>query len=115
MTPLSGKTVKERRRWPRIPLAIPVFVRGPDERGNEILEFSTILNVSAGGVLLAMRKHLRLNSRIWLEIPAGFPEVQAPAHAQRKLRARLLRISSMDAGYSCAAQFDSPLGQGRLK
>src|SRR5713101_5237186 len=47
---------KERRHWARLSLAIPVFVRGINGQGREFLEFSTLLNESAGGVLLAMRK-----------------------------------------------------------
>ncbi len=50
----------ERRHWARLSLAIPVFVRGINGQGREFLEFSTLLNESAGGVLLAMRKPLRL-------------------------------------------------------
>src|SRR5713101_9205717 len=46
----------ERRHWARLSLAIPVFVRGINGQGREFLEFSTLLNESAGGVLLAMRK-----------------------------------------------------------
>jgi len=42
----------ERRSWPRLPLAIPVFVRSRDEKGKEFLEFATALNVSAGGALI---------------------------------------------------------------
>ena len=45
----------ERRRWPRLPLAIPVFVRGCDLEGNEFIEFNVMLNESAGGALVAIR------------------------------------------------------------
>ena len=41
----------ERRKWARLPLAIPVFVRSRDRKGKEFLEFATALNVSAGGML----------------------------------------------------------------
>src|SRR5712664_2373220 len=61
----------ERRHWARLSLAIPVFVRGINGQGREFLEFSTLLNESAGGVLLAMRKPLRLWSRVSLEIPSS--------------------------------------------
>jgi len=47
----AKKLVKERRKWPRLSLAIPVFVRSRDERGKDLLEFATALNVSAGGFL----------------------------------------------------------------
>ena len=106
---VRSRRVKERRRWPRLPLAIPVFVRGSDGQGKEILEFAAILNVSAGGVLLASRREVLQGSRISLEIPVGFPAAEEAAHAQRKFRARVLRTILMKGWYSCAVQFKSPL------
>src|SRR5437870_7447179 len=61
----------ERRRWSRLPLAIPAFIRGVNGQGREFLEFGTLLNESAGGVLLAIRKPLRRWSRVTLEIPSA--------------------------------------------
>ena len=56
---LSRKKLSpERRRWQRLPLAIPVFIRCQDENGKDILEFATALNVSAGGMLVAVRRML---------------------------------------------------------
>ena|SRR5437870_5831567 len=60
----ATQPVPERRRWVRLSLAIPVFVRGVNGQGKEFLEFCTLLNESAGGALLAMRKPLRRRSRI---------------------------------------------------
>src|SRR5208282_6590375 len=57
----------ERRKWPRLPLAIPVFVRSRDDKGKEFLEFATALNVSAGGMLLAVRRVLSSSAQIQLE------------------------------------------------
>src|SRR5713226_3383996 len=61
----------ERRRWVRLPLAISVFVRGRNGQGREFLEFSTMLNESAGGVLLAIRRPMPRWSRAFLEIPSA--------------------------------------------
>ena len=61
----------ERRKWSRLPLAIPVFVRSRDDKGKEFLEFATALNVSAGGMLLALRKGLPAAAEILLEIPSA--------------------------------------------
>ena len=65
------KPETERRKWPRLPLAIPVFIRNSDENGKEFLEFATALNVSAGGVLVAVRRSLPLSSPVSLEIPSA--------------------------------------------
>src|SRR5438132_9287892 len=45
----ATQPVPERRRWARLSLAIPVFVRGINGQGREFLEFCTLLNESAGG------------------------------------------------------------------
>ncbi len=100
----------ERRRSPRLPLAIPVFVRGRDQQGKEFVEFSVMLNESAGGALLATRRRLRRARRIALEIPsaplslpAKFPQVV------RKLRARILRITPLNGWNLCALIFSRPI------
>ena len=61
----------ERRRWARLPLAIPVFVRGRESKGKEFLEFATALNVGAGGMLVAIRRVLSAIAQIRLEIPSA--------------------------------------------
>ena len=106
---MRTKGLEERRRWPRLTFAIPVFVKGADERGNEILEFATILNVSAGGVLFTSSKSFRRKSLIFLEIPVGTSGMETTDSAQRKFQARVLRIIYMDGWHRCAARFKSPL------
>jgi hypothetical protein len=98
----QGKTHRERRHWARLPLAIPVFVRSKDDNGKELLEFATALNVSAGGVLIAVRRSLPLSSRVLLEIPSAPPVSTAdlPA-AARNLRARTVWTTHAD-GYQLA-------------
>ena len=101
---------KERRHWARLSLAIPVFVRGINRQGTEFLEFSTLLNESAGGVLLAMRKPLRLWSRVSLEIPTSqiLKSVKLRG-AVRMLRARVIRITYVAGWNLCGLQFARPL------
>src|SRR5258708_19729065 len=72
MVRLGGKTpAAERRQWPRLPLAIPVFVRTQSETEKEFLEFATALNVSAGGMLVAVRRSIPSTSHVSLEIPSA--------------------------------------------
>src|ERR1017187_6708305 len=59
----------ERRDWDRLPISIPFFMRGSKTTGEEFLEFSTALNISAGGALLATTWYLEASTHITLEVP----------------------------------------------
>src|SRR6266581_7593019 len=105
----ANQPAAERRRWVRLSLAIPVFVRGVDGQGREFVEFCTLLNESAGGALLAIRQALRLRSRVSLEMPV------APAlrnvrfrRTKRMLRARVVRSETIDGWNLCGLQFCPP-------
>jgi len=96
----------ERRRFERIPLAIPVFVRGQDSDGKEFLEFATSLNISAGGALLATRRNLPRLSSISLEIPsAPLPRIALLPKIVRQLKARLVRSALIDGCHLWAVRF----------
>src|SRR5205823_11397349 len=104
------KPETERRKWPRLALAIPVFVRSRDEKGKEFLEFATALNVSAGGALVAVRRLLPLAAQVLLEIPsAPVAATTALPKASRTLRARALRINHAEGYYLVAMKFSHPL------
>lgn len=106
----GGSSAKERRKWSRLPLAIPVFVRSRDRKGREFLEFATSLNVSAGGMLVAIRRVLPAISNILLEIPSAPVAAMAPLpRAARTLRAKTLRSTPADGYYLLGLQFTRPL------
>jgi len=100
----------ERRRWSRLPLAIPVFVRSRDRKGKEFLEFATSLNVSAGGMLVAIRRILPAVAQIQLEIPSAPVAAMAlMPRAARTLSARTLRTTPADGYYLLGLKFLRPL------
>jgi hypothetical protein len=100
----------ERRKWPRLPLAIPVFVRSRDEKGKEFLEFATALNISAGGALVALRRSLPLSAQVSLELPsAPLTATTSLPKASRTLRARTLRITHTDGYHLLGLKFSHPL------
>src|SRR5579872_1723159 len=86
----GGRSARERRKWSRLPLAIPVFVRSRDRKGKDFLEFATCLNVSAGGMLVAIRRVLPAIAQLRLEIPSA-PIASLAPRAARTLRAKTLR------------------------
>ncbi len=100
----------ERREWARLPLAIPVFVRSRDRKGKEFLEFATALNVSAGGMLVAIRRVLPAIAQIRLEIPsAPVAALAMLPKASRALRAKALRTTPADGYYLLGLKFARPL------
>jgi hypothetical protein len=100
----------ERRKWARLPLAIPVFVRSRDGKGKEFLEFATALNVSAGGMLVAIRRVLPAIGQIRLEIPsAPVAALALLPRASRTLRAKALRTTPAEGYYLLGLKFARPL------
>lgn len=108
---MNGRRLtRERRKWTRLPLAIPVFVRSRDPRGKEYLEFATALNVSAGGMLLAVRRVLPSVPHVTLEIPsAPSPGLAGLPRAARTLRAKPLRNIPAEGYYLVGLKFSRPL------
>lgn len=103
----------ERRKWVRLPLAIPVFVRNCDENGKEFLEFATALNVSAGGVLVAVRRSLPLSAQVLLEIPsAPLLSTNSLPKAHRTMQARTLRVTHAEGYHLVAAKFSHAILNG---
>ncbi|MGA7924826.1 MAG: PilZ domain-containing protein [Candidatus Sulfotelmatobacter sp.] len=113
---MKGKTpVAERRRWPRLPLAIPVFVRSRAESDKEFLEFATALNVSAGGMLVAVRRSIPSAAQISLEIPSAPLAALAAALPTviRSLRAKVLRMQHGEGYNLVGLKFSRPLLNSR--
>jgi hypothetical protein len=100
----------ERRRWERLPLWIPVFVRGTDEQGRRFLDFTSTLNVRAGGILLAIRRSLRPSSELSVEVPAApVPASFGLRNALSLLKGDVLRVQHCGDGFIVALSFASPL------
>ena len=105
-----ARSAGERRKWSRLPLAIPVFVHSRDGQGKEFLEFATALNVGAGGMLIAMRRALPAIAQIRLEIPsAPVAALALLPQSSRTLRAKVLRTTPASGFYLLAHKFSRPL------
>jgi hypothetical protein len=108
---LDETTVPANRRvWERIPLAIPMFIRGSDGDGKKFLEFANALNVSAGGMLVATKRYLAPQSRVTLEIPVPDLEKSLPCPAGvRILAATLVRVVHSERFHLSGLKFSRPL------
>lgn len=112
----SKAPAAERRRWPRLPLAIPVFVRSRLEPGKEFLEFATALNVSAGGMLVAVRRSLPASVEVSLEIPsAPLAALASLPKVARTLRAKVLRTEHSESYNLVGLKFARPLVESRAR
>lgn len=85
----------ERRRFQRIRLQIPLFVRGRDAHGEQFLELAKTLDISALGAFITCPRALVINDVITLTIPApsitssalvpaGMPPIQARVKRQQE-------------------------------
>jgi hypothetical protein len=101
---------KEKRRWARLKLAIPVFVRTQTAEGKEALEFATAINVSAGGALLVVRRSLGKAAWVSLEIPsAPIGPVHGMPQSFRTIRAKTVWIKHLDDYHLLGLKFSQPL------
>jgi hypothetical protein len=100
----------QRRKWVRLPLAIPVFVRSRDDKGKEFLEFATALNIGAGGALVAVRRSLPRSAQVLLEIPSTpLAAVASLPKASRTLRAKAVRVTHEEGYHLVGLKFSRPL------
>ena len=100
----------ERRRFERIPLAIPVFLRGVDQGGKSFLDLTVALNISAGGALLASLRALDNTSKVTLMTPTvPVPMLQLAAPGNGPVRARVVRSVGNRAYNLYGVRFTHPL------
>ena len=85
----------ERRRFQRIHLQVPLFIRGTDAHGEPFMELGKTLDVSALGAFITCTRSLSLGESITLTIPApsitstalipaGMPPIQARVRRQQE-------------------------------
>jgi hypothetical protein len=106
----SSLATKEHRRWTRLQLAIPVFVRAQTADGRETLEFATAINVSKGGALVVARQSLNGATGVSLEIPSapigageGIPE------SAQTIPAKAVWIKHLENHHLLGLKFEQPL------
>ena len=63
----------KQRRFPRIRLQIPVFLRAQDASGVDFVELTKTLNISASGACIASTHLLRPDQVVHLTIPTPSP------------------------------------------
>lgn len=92
----SSVSRKEQRKWARLDLAIPVFVRTNDGNGRDSLEFATAINISPGGALVVSRRSLAKSSMVSLEIPSAPIAPVGVKTSSRVIRAKAVWIGHLN-------------------
>ncbi len=101
---------KEERKWPRLQLAIPVFVRTCDRNGKESLEFATAVNISPGGALVVVRRSLPKSTLLSLEIPsAPIGAADGLKASSRIMQAKAIWVEHLDDYHLLGLKFARPL------
>lgn len=95
-----------RRRWERLPIAVPIFVRGLDENGKNFVEFSAATNLNAGGMLLVCRRKFTPGQEVHLEIPSPAPHMNPRGQDSRNTFSATVLYSEYSEGFHlCGVQF----------
>jgi hypothetical protein len=101
---------KEQRKWARLQLAIPVFVRTRAGSGKDSLEFATAINVSPGGALVVVRHALPKSALISLEIPsAPIGPSNGLKTSAKVMQARAVWVTHFDGYHLLGLKFSRPL------
>ena len=101
---------KDERKWTRLHLAIPVFVRATDEIGENSLEFTTAINISPAGAMVVVRRSLPESALVSLEIPSSSlgPTVGLKT-SSRLIRAKAIWIKHLEDYHLLGLKFTRPL------
>jgi len=102
----------ERRKFERLPLAVPVFVRGIDPNGRQFVDFATALDISVGGALVAIHRFLPKGSKILLEIPSAPVASSTPAvprSTRQRFYAKAVRVTDGEQCKLMGLQFNKPM------
>ena len=98
------------RKWTRLQLAIPVFVRTREDGGKESLEFATAINISAGGAMVIVRRSLPKSAMVSLEIPsAPVGPTNGLPNTSRVIRAKAVWVTHLDDYHLLGLKFARPL------
>jgi hypothetical protein len=108
---MAQLTNEERRRFLRIHLQVPLFVRGKDAQGEQFLELAKTLNISPLGAYITCPRPLTINEVITLTIPA--PSITSsglvPA-GMAPIQARIKRQQEAGDVHLIGVEFLKPLG-----
>lgn len=100
----------ERRKFQRLRVQVPLFIRGKDHYGAEFLELAKTLDISGQGARLISPHSLRHDEIISLTIPAPLPtSAEFGESGTPPIQARVRRLECSGDMELAAVEFLKPL------
>jgi len=102
---------EERRRFQRIRLQVPLFVRGKDSHGEQFLELAKTIDISGLGAFITCPRALAIHDVITLTIPA--PSITSSAlvpAGMPPIQARVKRHQEAGDVHLVGVEFLKPIG-----
>jgi len=100
----------KQRRFPRIRLQVPIFLRGQDASGVDFVELTKTLNISASGACIASTHLLRLDQLVHITIPTPSPASSGLVPNETPpITARVLRQQAAGELRLFGIEFSKPL------
>jgi hypothetical protein len=85
----------DRREYYRLPIRVPVFIKGIDHNGDEFLELTHTINVSASGACFITKRALQISSDLLVSIPAPVASDYEPTEEYDfKFPCKLIRLEN---------------------
>jgi len=107
----ASPSYDERRRFQRINLQVPLFIRGKDAYGEQFLELAKTLDISGIGAFLTSPRPLTINEIVTLTIPA--PSITSSAlvpAGMPPIQARVKRKQDAGDVHLVGVEFLKPIG-----
>jgi hypothetical protein len=98
----------ERRRERRIPVQLPILVRGTDRKGDSFEERTASVNVCRGGVAFSTRYSLDLGSKLEIHIPTASSSTDSETEFSTHGRIVHLDHGATDRALIVGVEFTGP-------
>lgn len=99
-----------RRRFQRIRLQVPLFIRGTDASGNEFLELAKTIDISCSGAKIVSPRPLQPQEMVYLTVPAPLPRsAKFGECGTGPISARLRRVERIEEMEVASVEFVRPL------
>ena len=82
----------DRREYYRLPLRVPVFIKGIDRNGDEFFDLTHTVNVSASGACLMTKRDLADSANLLVSIPAPVSSDSVSQQHEFRFPAEVVRL-----------------------